>query len=89
MTEKKTYLDEEIGWRIHELVDKKEIVLSDIVSTGAMLQQLMEQRDAIYNDLVYFEIEVSYAISTKDIEKSIRLVDLTRSDKYCDTGKLD
>ena len=45
MIDKKVYSDEEIEPRIYRLVTKQEIKLIDIVSTGAMLRQLMDERD--------------------------------------------
>jgi hypothetical protein len=83
MTEKTGYSDEEIKERIEQLVEKKEIVLCDIVSTGAMLQQLMDERGAVLKDLKALEDEVQDAIKhSVDSDQWFELVNWERSSKW-------
>lgn len=89
----KTYSDKKIEERIEQLVEKKEIVLCDIVSTGAMLQQLMGQRDEVLKDLKALELAVVKVAMSHGSEKTIAISEIGdlihESEKYGDTGKPD
>ena len=86
MIEKKTYSDEEIRARIECLLVRQEIELKDIPFTGAMLQQLIEDRDR-WLKLATARYDVSVCIM-KDFNELKEII-TTLSEKYCDIGKPD
>lgn len=57
---------------------------------AAMLQQLLDERNAVLKDLKALEQEVSYVLAHgKYLDVGAECINFTRSEKYGDTGKAD